>query len=289
MLLKHASTAVEFVSREWPSSRVEQGEMGFELEDLPATSEFLQLTEHFNSMSRRLKQQFERIYMEQSALQDSRIRALQSQINPHFLNNTLEIINWEARMSNSEKVSKMIEALSTMLNAAMARDERPTVTLEEELSYVESYLYIISVRYGRRLSVHKEIDETLYDNEVPRLIMQPIVENAIDHGVAVNRSGEIWLRIYKKGQSLVMEVENNQPLQKRDEEAIAGLLAWPTEEARAEEGKASIGIRNVNARLKILYGPAYGLSIAASETGTLATILVPLDPEAEFSGGTPAE
>ena len=191
------------------SQKIESGEIGYQIQPLPDSNEFNYLTERFNSMSHQLKVQFERSYQEQIALQDARIKALQSQIDPHFLNNTLETINWEARISGDEKVSNMIEALSTMLSAATARGGETMISLAEELTYVNAYLYIISVRFGKRLSVKKEIDETLLGEKVPRLVMQPIVENAIEHGIAPHRNGDLILRIYRQEEKIVMEVENS--------------------------------------------------------------------------------
>ena len=93
-------------------------------------------------MSARLQYQIDKIYTEELALKDARIMALQAQINPHFLNNALEIINWEARINENYKVSRMIENLSVMLEATMDRRHRRFITLEEEMSYVEAYLFI---------------------------------------------------------------------------------------------------------------------------------------------------
>ncbi len=140
-------------------------------------------------MSSELKNQFERSYLEQQALQQARVKALQSQINPHFLNNTLEVINWEARLSGDERVSAMIEALSVMLNAALDRDGRSMIPLREELSYVDAYLYIIRERLGDRLVIEREIDETMLDEMVPRLIFQPLVENAVEHDLTARHGG----------------------------------------------------------------------------------------------------
>lgn len=102
------------------NQRVQAGERGYVIPQEAPNTEFRQLYSHFNAMSTELKRQFERLYMEQQALQQAKIKALQSQINPHFLNNTLEIINWEARLADDERVCSMIEALSTMLDAAIA-------------------------------------------------------------------------------------------------------------------------------------------------------------------------
>ena len=121
------------------------------------------------------------------------MKALQSQINPHFLNNTLEIINWEARMAGDDRVSAMIEALSTMMGAVLDRDGRNQIPLKEELSYVDAYLFIINERLGGGLQVEREIEEEAAKIPVPRLILQPIVENAVEHDITPNRGGKLTL------------------------------------------------------------------------------------------------
>lgn len=242
------------------AAQIEQGERGYQVEALPAAREFRYLTEHFNRMSRQLRLQFERSYQEQLALQDARIKALQSQINPHFLNNTLEIVNWEARMAGNDKVSRMLEALSTMLGAATARGGKPTVPLAEELTYVDAYLYIIAERFGERLTVAKQVDERLLGCEVPRLVLQPIVENAIEHGVSLLQHGELVLRVRGDGGWLLLEVEHDGRMTGDDREAIDCLLAWDGS-GEPPEPSGHIGIRNVNRRLKILYGMDSGLQI----------------------------
>ncbi len=165
------------------SGIVQSGELGYQMNANLHSGEFSSLADSFNSMSSRLKAMFEQSAKEQLALADARIDALQSQINPHFLNNTLEIINWEARMSGAQSVSAMIEALSVLLSGAMARDGESMVYISEELKYLDSYLYIISARLGQRLRVVKDVDAALLSRRVPRLIMQPLVENAVEHGV----------------------------------------------------------------------------------------------------------
>lgn len=139
----------------------------------------------------RLKYQFDHIYEEELALEDARIMALQSHINPHFMNNTLEIINWEARLAGNDKVSEMISSLGTLLDAALDRKKQPEVPLKEELTYVKAYLFIMKERFGKRLEVTLEIPEELYQEKVPRLILQPVIENAIAHGVQVQGTGKV--------------------------------------------------------------------------------------------------
>ena len=139
----------------------------------------------------RLKYQFDHIYEEELDLKDARIMALQSHINPHFMNNTLEIINWEARLAGNDKVSEMISSLGTLLDAALDRKKQPEVPLKEELTYVKAYLFIMKERFGKRLEVTLEIPEELYQEKVPRLIPQPVIENAIAHGVQVQGTGKV--------------------------------------------------------------------------------------------------
>ncbi len=255
---------------------VKRGERGYAIDPLPQSREFRSLAEHFNSMSAELKSQFDRSYEEQLALQDARVKALQSQISPHFLNNTLEIVNWEVRMANNDKAEHMIESLSTMLDAAMARGGSPVVPIREELRYVEAYLYILSERYGERLQVDKQIDEALLCQSVPRLILQPIVENAVEHGVEQRSSGVITLRIYAK-EYLCLEVENDGNMTDQDRENIKRLLNWDGTSEDPENKLGRIGIRNVNRRIKILYGEEYGLTIEEVAPGSIcARIILPL-------------
>ena len=119
---------------------------GYEIKGEDKSLEFQLVNGAFNTMSKKLKQQFEQIYLEELAVRDANIKALQSQINPHFINNTLEIINWEARLNGVYKVSGMIEALSTMLNATLNRKSIQRIPLYEELKYVDAYLYIIFIK-----------------------------------------------------------------------------------------------------------------------------------------------
>lgn len=192
-----------------PVAAAESGAHGYLIAARAPNTEFRQLYSHFNAMSSELKSQFERLYLEQQALQQAKIRALQSQINPHFLNNTLEIINWEARLADNERVCSMIEALSTMLDAAIGRDGRAQIPLSEELQYVGAYLHITKERLGDRLTVRREIDDAMLPVLIPRLMLQPIVENAVEHDLS-RRGGELCLRAFAQADgSYTFEVEHD--------------------------------------------------------------------------------
>lgn len=259
------------------SARIEQGEFGTRVDEgRMGSAELEYLGGQFNRMSGQLQNQFERIYREELALRDARIMALQSQINPHFLGNTLEVINWEARLAGDVKVSMMLEALSTILEATMDRRHRSTIRLSEELHYVNAYLTIIGHRLGRRLTVEKEIDESLLDMEVPRLVMQPLLENAVEHGVGNKQQGLIVIRALREsGEWMRLEVENDSPLTPDAEARIRVLLT--SEEQPAGVGSTSLGIRNVHQRVRMLYGEESGLSVKTAKNGhTVSSIRVRL-------------
>lgn len=254
--------------------QVELGNFGVQLRHSADNREFAYLENSFNEMSLQLEELFHRIYDEELALRDARLKALQSQINPHFLNNTLELINWEARMSGNDKVTQMIESLSTMLDAAMARDGRHTVRLSEEMMYVDAYLYIISERLGKRLTIVKEIDSTLLDCMVPRLVMQPIIENAVEHGITPRQQGCITLRAGTGEGWLLLQVCNDGEMAPEDLERVKKLLG---DEEEQPLGSTHIGIRNVHQRLRMTYGKGSGLTIEEREGGVVATIRIPLE------------
>lgn len=256
---------------------VRAGEYGTQIENMANSEEFYHMEESFNYMSSQLKQQFDKIYMEEIALRDAKIMALQSQINPHFLNNTLEIINWEARLNGNMRVSQMIEALSTMLEATMNRKADPYNTVAEEMEYVDAYLYIITQRYGEKFTCRKEIDESLLNYKIPRLIVQPIAENAIEHGMSITREGELVIRLYRKREDLLcIEIENNRALSEEDQAKIHKLLKEGPNPQK--EHRVSLGIRNVDQRLRMMYGPECGLFISNNKNNhTVSTILVKID------------
>ena len=253
------------------AAHIRQGELGYQIDTGTGSREFQYLTDSFNQMSGQLRRQFDRLYQEELARRDAQIKALQAHINPHFLNNTLEIINWQARMSGDVKASKMIEALSTVLDAALDRKGSPQVRLAEEMTYVNAYLYIVKERYGRRLTVDVELPPELMDCLVPRLILQPVIENAVEHGIGPSGQGQVSLRGFREGERLILEIENNGGLSPQDEEHIARLLS-PDYDMQ-NEPSGNIGIANVNQRLRILYGPDCGLTITRGKGGAVTARL----------------
>lgn len=256
------------------AEHIAQGEYGYQIEQTAGNLEFSYLTDAYNQMSMHLKEQFDRIYQEEIALREARIMALQSHINPHFLNNTMEIINWEARLEGNVKVSKMIEALSTVMDAAMDRRKIPEVRLREEMGYVNSYLYIMKERLGKRLTVEIDIPEELMDCPVPRLILQPVIENAIEHGVVPNGSGTVRISGYHDEKYLYLDTQNDGGLTPEDRERIHRLLDLNYNTSKEPSG--NLGIANVNQRLHILFGSPCGFTIEEREEGrVIARLTIP--------------
>ncbi|MDE6386217.1 MAG: sensor histidine kinase [Lachnospiraceae bacterium] len=259
------------------ANAVREGALGTQIINEEDNEEFWQMKDSFNHMSTQLKNQFDKIYLEEIALRDAKIMALQSQINPHFLNNTLEIINWEARLNGNYKVSGMIEALSTMLGETMNRKEEQFHSVAEEIAYADAYLYIISQRFGAKFGCTKQIDERLMNVQVPRLIIQPIVENAVEHGMDITKQGRLEIRLFEREDGyLCIEVEDNGHLTKEDRDKIDRLLSPDVE--LSKEKRVSLGIRNVDQRLKMIYGSDCGLFIAGNDQEhTVSTILLKID------------
>ena len=248
----HKKVTVPLGELNTASNAVREGNLGIQIENEEDNEELYRVKDSFNHMSWQLKNQFDKIYLEEIALRDAKIMALQSQINPHFLNNTLEIINWEARLNGNYKVCGMIEALSTMLGATMNRKEQQFHSVAEEMAYADAYIYIISQRFGAKFQCTQKIDERLLTLQVPRLIVQPIVENAVEHGMNITRQGRLEIRVYEREDGyLCIEVEDNGHLTKDAKAKIERLLSEQID--LSAEKRVSLGIRNVDQGLWMIY------------------------------------
>ncbi len=256
-------------------SKVKQGELGYQVEQIPDSMEIRAITQGFNAMSLSMKQQFQQSYQEQVALQDAQMKTLQSQINPHFLNNTLEIINWETRIAGNDTASAMIESLSVMLRATMDREGKGKITLRQELTYVDAYLYIQSCRMGARLRIERDIPEETLDMLVPRLVFQPVVENACEHGIKGQKKGVIVVSSALDSHSLRLEVKNSGTLSQENHQRIQTLLDWDEQAGCYVTDAENLGVRNVNQRVKMMYGVAYGLRLENQQDMTVASLSLP--------------
>lgn len=239
-----------------------------ELFDYDRTDEVGCLQKDFLKMFQKINRLIQENYHSQMVIQDTKYRALQSQIEPHFLYNTLSSINWLAMAGKNEEISQMVLALSGLLRAAI--NQKPVVSLDEEVQLLEYYVYIQKIRYEGRVLFHIEIPEAHRGYRVPGMILQPIVENSIQYGVE-NMLGVCTISVYSEdaGDDIRITIRDNGP----------GMDADLLEKLRRFELKprgTGIGLRNIHERLRILFGPEYGLQIESqSGRGTQVTFQVP--------------
>ncbi|MGL5260381.1 MAG: sensor histidine kinase [Lachnospiraceae bacterium] len=261
------------------SEDIKDGKFGVvdEYENMP-NREFQKLFDSFNAMSIQLQYLFDSVYAEQLARKDAQISALQAQINPHFLNNTLEMMNWQARIDQNIEMSKMIEALGTVLDSSMNRKNDREVALVDEIKCADSFLYIMSMRFGQRLKIIKNIQSVLLQEKVPHLIIQPLLENAIEHGIDKVKSGIIHLNIYREDDEMIIDIINSGiPMTVSEKERIDQILTASLDvRVKESSNHISIGIYNVNRRIQLIYGNSYGLTLTSLQDGrTRARIRIP--------------
>lgn len=241
--------------------KVEKGE-GHEEINLSRNDELGYLSRSFNKMSRRIDFLVNNMYREQITRKEAELKALQAQINPHFLFNTLDSINWMAQLNGVPQISETVTALAQLMDASIGRDDK-LISLKEELDYINSYIAIIKNRYENKLEVTKHVDEALLDVNIPRLLIQPLVENAVYHGIEkITRNGRIEIKVYGLEGDVIIEVTDNGVGMKEDEiKALDERLASDDSPlSRGSGGKRnSIGLENVNRRIKLFYGEEYGL------------------------------
>jgi two-component system sensor histidine kinase YesM len=251
------------------SRRIEEGELGVTV-PLNDGDELGRLGQSFSHMSLRLKELIDRTYKEEIELKNAQILALQSRINPHFINNALEDINWQARIEGSENISAMVSSLSILLNATMAREDRRLVTLREEMEVADAYIYFIKQRFGDDLTVIREIGEKALDGVLPLLTIQPLLENAVEHGIAPAGGGTITIRCDLNDACMTIGIINTgRGTAKEDRERIeAALNGQPT-------GK-HLGLANIVNRLRLICGEAVTIRVDTDQPGqTAVTIILP--------------
>lgn len=224
----------------------------------------------FNRMVRRLRESLEKTKDEQQKKYLAEMKALQSQINPHFLVNTLNSIRFIAKVSKFDGIKNMTESLIKILSCSF-RSNTSFYSLEEELEVLKSYVFLMEIRYTEGFEVFYNIDEKCLLCTVPRLILQPIVENSIVHGFdEMEEIGEITIYAYIKNFVLYIEIQDNGKGISKEE--IKDIL-YPHKIKKDDEERISIGISNVDSRLQLHYGNHYKLQME-SEVGKYTKTLI---------------
>ena len=239
-------------------------------------SEIDSLGNSFNLMTAKIRQLMKQNIYEQEEKRKSEMKALRSQINPHFLYNTLDSIIWMAEGGKNKEVVRMTSALARLLRQSISNDNE-RIPLEKEVDYAGSYLTIQKMRYKDKLEYSIDVSPDINNVMIIKFALQPIVENAIYHGLKYkDTKGNLSIRGYARGRKAYITIADDGV--GMEEEALEHIF----DETRKEHKSNGVGVPNVQKRLKLYYGPEYGISyISRKEVGTVATVTVPLEGRAD--------
>ena len=269
---KDFSSRVELLVKKF--RRAETGDLSVS-EKISGTDEIAVLDQQFNRMLGKLDQLIKTSYVQKLENKEAQLKNLQLQINPHFLYNTLETISSIAAVKQVFVVCDICGKLGEIFRYSLGKDYGELVPLEQEMTHIKNYMFIQKIRYGDRLQVFYNIDVDAAHVYIPRFILQPIVENAISHGLSnLTSVGTLEVSAFEKKDRLYIEIEDDGEGMVR--EKVAEITRF-INTAKPVEGKKNIGIRNVNQRIKLAYGEAYGITIrSAPYQGSRFTIQLPI-------------
>lgn len=257
-------------------SRVEKGEFDKANVDVTMENEIGSLGKSYNLMTERIHTLMEQNVYEQKQKRKSELKALQAQINPHFLYNTLDSIIWMSEAGQNDEVVEMTSALAKLLRQSISNDHEQ-VELGQELEYVKNYLTIQKMRYQDKLEYQIEIEPEVRRVMIVKLVLQPIVENAIYHGIKYKGSkGTLRIRAYADGEDVCIAIEDDGI--GMDETALKNIFD-KTKKVHKQNG---VGVPNVQKRLKLYYGEKYGIVYESRPgEGTRAVIRIPQQGDRE--------
>ena len=236
------------------------------------------LCDAFNGMAEEIDRLVNRVYSVELKEKEAAIKALQAQINPHFLYNTLDMIKSMAELYGALQVSEMIMALSKLFRYATHTDG-VLVTIREELENLSSYMTIVNARFGGRIAFAVKVPEELLAEPIVKVCLQPLVENSISHGLGRGRSGgRIAVTVKKEDGIMTVTVEDNGGgIQPERLAEIRGRLER-RERVEEESGRGNVGLKNIHDRIRLYYGDAYGIVIDSFPgKGTVVTLSYPSD------------
>ena len=252
-------------------AKVQEGDFsGGKLQADPGT-EIGSLTESFNVMTERIQDLMAQNRIEQEEKRKSELRALQSQINPHFLYNTLDSIIWMAESRKNEEVVLMTSNLARLLRQSVTSEDE-LVTVGSELEHARSYLTIQQMRYKDKLSYTIDAQPDVLSVRIIRLILQPLIENSIYHGIKYKETpGHIMIRAYAEEERLILEIRDDGIGMNGEE------LKHIFDQHKVNYQSNGVGVYNVQQRIRLSYGPEYGIHYESRPgEGTLARIQLPI-------------
>ncbi len=258
-----SSVARPFRQLEKAMEEVDKGSLATEV-GVVGSAEIASLSTHFLSMLDRIRELMQEIRNKEQFLRASELKTLYSQINPHFLYNTLDTIVWLAEFGNTERVISVSKAMARFFRLSL-RGGSETTTVRDELDHVRQYLFIQKERYQDKLSYEIQAEDGLMDISIPKILLQPLVENAIYHGLRKMPGGGMIRITARKGEKedLFLAVEDN------------GGGFEDAEKGKDPLRLGGVGLKNVAERIRLYYGEDYGLSVA-NRPGQGATIILRL-------------
>ncbi|TXK84921.1 sensor histidine kinase [Paenibacillus sp. N3.4] len=254
--------------------KVESGDLNVHF-DHTYYDEIGQVGNGFNNMLKEIRNLIELVYKEQQGKREAEIKILQAQIKPHFLYNTLDAIQWMAHERGAKDLVEMIDALTNFFRIGLSKGKE-TLSVRDEIEHVRSYLIIQKIRYEDKLEFEIDCDEGLDQYLVLKLTLQPLVENAIYHGIKARRGvGKVTVRAKKINDMLVFSVaDNGIGLLSEKLQELSGMLGNTEKGSNELKG---FGLYNVNERIKLNYGSGYGLAIQSEyQIGTIVEVRHPL-------------
>ncbi|HBF38188.1 MAG TPA: two-component sensor histidine kinase [Firmicutes bacterium] len=229
------------------------------------------LAKQFNAMVKKIDDMINEEYKMKLIEKNAILKALEAEINPHFLYNSLQAISTKALKSNDADISRMVDALASTFRYCI--DGKDVVTLAEEIKHVQNYLVLQKARFGRRLQVQFEVDETTSQIEIPRLALQTLVENSIKHALEkVSSTVTIILKADVGSQKAYISVRDNGPGIAPDRLAE---IQESLQHSWGEIANHGIGLTNLNIRLKLMFGEEFQVNIRADQDGTVIGFEVP--------------
>ena len=247
------------------------------------------LVASFNRMVLQMDELIERTKLASISEKNAQLQALQSQVNPHFLFNTLDMIYWMLDERENDRLGKVILALSQIFRYGSEWQEASRAPLRRELEQLRHYLTVIQTRLGGRVRTEFAVEERWLDIEVPKMILQPIVENAVKYGLEpLERPGLLRVSSFERDGRLAIVVEDDgvgmdeETLRKlvQSLEASQGSATEAREALDGTAGRRGIGLLNVHLRVRLLFGEGYGISVASMPNlGTTVTVTIPIPPE----------
>ena len=251
-------------------AKVKDGDLSIQVK-VKTSDELGRLTESFNQMVKDLKRYLEDRVQRQKDLNETTLRLYQTQLNPHFLYNTLDTIKWSAKIHQIPEIAVLAENLAVILRKSIS--SKPFIQLREELDTIESYIKIQKIRFAGRFLYETEVPDMLEDCVIPKMILQPLVENAIIHGLDGCANGYICIYAAQKDGILRISVTDDGCGMGQE------MLDWMNSPHPAKRD-GHLGLYNVIQILKLYYGEEYGIQAESDTSGTTVTIRLPAKKEA---------